>query len=91
MELNLKTIKIVEWGDTHECETCGTDYASGGDVYYDNERVLHAPPRAHCYSGASYSSLELLVMALKQIGIRVVDGDDQVWHVDCLHGEYHEY
>lgn len=41
--------------DTHECETCGDDYAEGYKIYKGNKLVIDKSPIAHCYSGQSYN------------------------------------
>lgn len=83
-------LKIIEYHDVRECETCGTDVAYGGEVYFNGELVLSARPVAACYDGRDYSTQDLLVMALKNIGIQVVDGDNQPIHVNCIHEDYDE-
>lgn len=76
--------------DYHECETCGTSYADGGSVYVDDKLVLERPPRSYCFDSPSFDQNDLLVMALKKVGIEVfVDGDQ--YHI-CSHDEeYHGY
>lgn len=46
----------IEWlYDEYDCETCGTNWADGANVYYGKELVLSFEPVAHCYSGNNYT------------------------------------
>ena len=84
----MKLIEIKTLSDEHDCETCGCTWAEGGTVYVDGKKVLEKEPIAHCYGGVSYSEEELLVMALKVLGINVtVDGAR--FHVDYHDEDYH--
>lgn len=75
-------IEITTDYDTYECETCGTDYASGGIVTVDGIEIVNLPAAAHCYAGQSFSESDLLVIALRRMGHEVIiDGDD--WHITC--------
>lgn len=81
-------IEIRTTHDTYDCEMCGMDWADGGIVKVDGKVVLNKKAIAHCYGGQSYSEDDLLVMALKQIGIDVfVDGSR--YHVTCHDDDYH--
>ncbi len=86
----MKKIEIVTNEDTHECETCGMDYATAGTVYIDGEEVLDIPAEAYCYDGVSYNENELLILALKKAGVTVlVDGQPAFvsQHTEWYHGE----
>ena len=64
----------TEYG-THECETCGVTYSYGGRVWIDGRIVLSREPSAYCYGSPSFDEADLLVMALKAVGVDVlVDG-----------------
>lgn len=83
-------IEIETMEDNHDCETCGGSWAYGGVVTVDGKEVLRREPVAYCYGVPSFSEHDLLVMALKKIGVEVtVDGEPfQV----CSHDdEYHGY
>lgn len=84
-----KKIEIETRDDVHEdCETCGTSWAEAGSVKIDGKTVLDIEPQAHCYDGVSHSEAELLVMALKKVGIDVlVDGHP--FHVTRHDEDYH--
>lgn len=69
-------IDIKLMTDDHDCETCGSTWAEGGVVYVDGKEVLRREPVAYCYGTPTFSEHDLLVMALKKIGIQVmVDGN----------------
>ena len=84
----MKLIEITTMCDTHECETCGSSWADGGIVYVDSKEVLRREPSAYCYDTPSFSESDLLVMALKKLGIEVlVNG---ATYQICSHDdEYH--
>lgn len=65
-------IEITTLEDTHDCETCGSSWASGGIVEVDGEQILYKEPVAHCYAGESYSVTELLILTLQLLGHEVV-------------------
>ena len=64
-------IKVNMWEDYHDCETCGYSYASGGEVCIDGELVISKPPMASCFGGDHCDHDELLILALKEVGINV--------------------
>lgn len=79
-------IEITTNHDEYECETCGTDYASGGSVKIDGVEIVNLPAEAHCYSGQSFSESDLLVIALRKLGHTIeVDGDE--WHITCAYDD----
>lgn len=82
-------IEITTEQDYHDCETCGGSYADGGSVYIDGKLILEREPVAYCYGVPHFSESDLLVMALKKVGIAVfVDGSP---YQVCSHDdEYHE-
>lgn len=82
-------IEIKTMSDDHDCDTCGGSWAEGGVVYIDGEETLRREPVAYCYGVPSFSESDLLVMALKKMGVDVfVDGDRyQIYsHDDEYHG-----
>lgn len=83
-------IDIKLMTDDHDCETCGSTWAEGGVVYVDGKEVLRREPVAYCYGTPTFSEHDLLVMALKKIGIQVmVDGNP--FEVYSHDDEYHGY
>lgn len=49
--------------------------AEGGIICVDNKEVLRREPSAYCYDAPSFSDSDLLVMALKKIGVVVLVDD----------------
>lgn len=81
-------IEIITTEDDHYCETCGPSYASGGTVHIDGKLVLERIPSAYCYDSTSFYESDLLVMALKKVGIDVyVDGEK--FFISSHDDEYH--
>jgi len=77
-------IEITPDHEEYECETCGTDYATGGTVKVDGVEIVNLPAMAHCYAGQSFSESDLLVIALRKLGHEVIlDGED--WHITCAY------
>lgn len=59
-----------------DCETCGTNYDSGGSVLIDGEEVFSYSPIAGCWDNMNYGWEQLLVIALRTKGIEIlVDGE----------------
>ena len=83
-------IDIKLMTDDHDCETCGSTWAEGGVVYVDGKEVLRREPVAYCYGTPTFSEHDLLVMALKKIGIQVMD-DGNPFEVYSHDDEYHGY
>lgn len=82
----MKVIRINTTQDVWECDTCGTDWAEGGEIFVDDILVDEVVPVAHCYGGTSATDYELLLLALAHLGIRVeVDGCKP--HVSCFEVE----
>lgn len=84
MKIEIKTLS-----DSHDCETCGGSWAEGGIVYVDGKELLRREPVAYCYGVPSFSESDLLVMALKKLGVELtVDGRpfDIYSHDDEYHG-----
>lgn len=81
-------IDIDTTEDYYDCETCGGSYACGGTVRIDGKPVLERIPSAYCYDSPSFSESDLLVMALKKVGIEVyVDGEK--FFISSHDDEYH--
>lgn len=81
-------IEIITDSDTHECDDCGTSYASGGRVIVDGVEIISKPAVAYCCGGDDYSESDLLVMALAKLGHEVIV-DEMRYHVTCHDDEYH--
>lgn len=48
------SFEIVYLQDEHDCETCGTAYASGYQIYYDGDLMVDKTPVASCLGGDEY-------------------------------------
>jgi hypothetical protein len=58
----------IEWlYDEHDCETCGSSYATGARVQIGNDSLMF-DPIAHCYDGASWTMAEVYESILKHLG-----------------------
>lgn len=64
-------IEIFTQKDSDECETCGVNYDSGGYVLVDGKEVFRYDPAAYCWGCANYDTEDLLLLALKVVGIEV--------------------
>jgi 5-keto 4-deoxyuronate isomerase len=84
----MKLIEIKTLTDDHDCDTCGTTYASGGIVYIDGRKILEKEPVAHCYGATYYDEADLLVLALAAVGVEV-RVDDSRYDICCHDDEYH--
>lgn len=85
MKIEIKTLS-----DSHDCETCGGSWADGGIVYVDGKELLRREPVAYCYGVPSFSESDLLVMALKKLGVELtVDG--KPFEIYSHDDEYHGY
>jgi len=72
---NLKHIKIEPLSDEHDCEACGTSWATGYEVTFPDSYVLFLDPSAHCFGGKDWSEAELMEEILKHLGYTTVDPD----------------
>lgn len=64
-------VQVNMWDDEHDCETCGFSFATGGEVYIDGELVISRPPRAYCFDCDNTEAEDLIILALKEVGIEV--------------------
>lgn len=64
----------IEWvTDSHECETCGSNYADGAYVHIDGREVLDLSPAAACYGGTDYSEAAVLKKVLEYLGHEITE------------------
>lgn len=52
----MKTIHVEGLSDSHDCETCGSDFASGYVISVDGAIVVDKTPFAACYDGTNYEA-----------------------------------
>jgi hypothetical protein len=64
----MATIRITWMTDEHECDDCGSSYASGAVVEIEGHEPLDLKPSAYCYDGDSYSRLEVYKAILAAFG-----------------------
>lgn len=66
----------IEWlSDSHECDTCGTSWATGANVWIDGILTLELLPHAHCYEESHYNPDEVYKRILHQLGYEVEEVD----------------
>lgn len=61
-------IVIERLTDEHDCETCGSSYAEGARVYFNDELALSLEPSAYCYDSTDYDDSQILVQILEKLG-----------------------
>lgn len=69
-------IEIVWMVDEHDCDTCGSSYAEGARVYFDDVSVLDMEPCAHCFDGNTYTKEQVYNRILVELGHMVVITND---------------
>lgn len=57
--------------DSHDCETCGSSFAEGGKIYFDNKLKFKFKPSAHCYDSEHMDERELVKKAFELLGHEV--------------------
>lgn len=62
---------VIELEDSHECETCGGDWASGYQIYKDSVLMKERKPYAYCWGSKSYERDLALYDILNLEGIKV--------------------
>ena len=87
LEVPMK-IEIETMIDVHDCDTCGSSWSNGGVVYINGVKVLTREPSAYCFDSPSFSESDLLVMALKKIGVDVFV-DQCTYPIYSHDDEYH--
>lgn len=67
----MKTIKIEWLSDSHDCETCGTSWANGANVWIDGVLSLELHPYAACFCGSDFPSDEVYKAIIQKLGYKV--------------------
>lgn len=73
-----RTVHIrIKWmSQTHDCDTCGYNWADGARVYFNDKIALDLEPVAGCFDGISYSTEEVFIRTLEKLGYVVeIDHD----------------
>ena len=68
-----KEIKIEWLSDVYDCDTCGTSWASGANVFINGNLELELTPVAHCYGGEDYSTEDIYIKILNKLGWEVIN------------------
>ena len=64
----------IEWtSDEHDCETCGWSYASGANIYFDDELAIELVPIANHFGGQTYTNDEVYTAILEKLGHTISD------------------
>jgi hypothetical protein len=61
-------IRIAETSDSYSCETCGSSWATGFNIYFDNVLTVVMKPVAHCMGGDDFTIEDALKAALEELG-----------------------
>lgn len=73
--MKLKYIKIETLTDEHDCETCGTSWATGYEVTFPDGSTESLIPQASCFGEGDYSYVDLLELILNKLGYTTIDPD----------------
>ena len=90
MEHKLK----IEWShDEHDCETCGSSWATGATAYLDGVKIVDVKANAHCYAGSGDAELAgILAIALEKLGVEIDDDESDIqWYKDTCYETIHHY
>jgi hypothetical protein len=72
----IRKIEVTTETDSSDCETCGSNYDEGGTVLIDGKLAFSYTPVAACWGNANYSESDLILLALRAIGVEItVDGE----------------
>lgn len=69
--LPLNRIDIAWLTDDHDCDTCGSNYAEGAEVFLDGKCILSLKPNAYCFDSDDYPSDEVYIRLLETLGYTV--------------------
>ena len=64
----MSTFRIEKTSDECYCETCGTSYADGFNVYQDDKLIIELIPHADCYGGTFHQERDVLKEILTYLG-----------------------
>lgn len=68
----MSTIRIEWLSDVWNCETCGSNYADGANVFIDDQLALELKPLAACFGGFNYDEREVFTRVLAHLGHEVI-------------------
>lgn len=59
----------IEWlSDECDCDSCGSSYADGANVFIEDVLVLELTPKAHCFNDVTYSTETVYEKILQHLG-----------------------
>lgn len=62
----------IEWlHDTRECETCGTSWAQGAEVFKDGIPWFLCKPIARCFDSDNWSGEDIYIKIIAKLGHEV--------------------
>lgn len=65
----------IEWITAeHECDTCGSSYAEGAIITFENGHKIELIPNAWCFNSTSYGGAEVYEAILAHLG-HIVEND----------------
>lgn len=73
----MTNIKIVWTSDEHDCDTCGSNYADGALVYFDEHLVLDLMPVASCFDSEHYDRSEVYRRILEKLDCTVSEESER--------------
>ena len=68
----MSKITIKKLSDVHDCETCGTSYATGYEVTVDGKQFGDYEPSAYCFDDISFDFNLVLQDLMKHLGHELV-------------------
>lgn len=64
----------IEWStDSHECDDCGTSFATGAIVRVDDVVILNVPAIAHCYTSTHLETEDVYKKILEHLGCVIME------------------
>jgi hypothetical protein len=68
----MNQVKIIRTTGIDDCESCGTSYSEGYEVYINDKLAHELVPLAHCYGGATYEIEDAFKLLLQGLGYDVI-------------------
>lgn len=59
--------------DSSDCDTCGSNWAQGAVVKFEDGRQLDMSPMAACYGGTHYDDVSVYQAILEELGHEVIE------------------
>ncbi len=71
LDTPLKEIEITWLSDSHDCDTCGLNWADGAIVVMPDSTTIELIPEANCYESTHYNPEDVYNAILKHLGYSV--------------------